>query len=104
MAKKKENPAEGEPTAATKATAATGLPRVIDPSDRAPQDGSAKRFKVRCTNYEPRTALYILAEDEASARECYLAEKGIAGEIQRLKESGAEKIEPPQLTVTVLPD
>lgn len=79
------------------------LPRVVGQRARAPE--GLKRFKIRCTNMgavgAPR---YILAANEAEARQHYLRVQRIDEQIRRLQESGQEKIEPPLLVVVALPD
>ena len=71
--------------------------------ERAP--AGLTRFKVACRNFDPAPATkYVLARDEASARDHYLAVTGLAARVERLKANGAEKVEPPLLAVTRLPD
>jgi len=80
------------------------LPREVAGLDRAPSKGKAPfRFKIRCNNYHPQKTRYILANDEASAVECYKKINGLDKTLERLKKLGGQ-VEEPDVIVTQLED
>jgi hypothetical protein len=92
--------------------AQTGLPRLINPSDRA-DTNTQTRYKIRADiPGETQPTWYIMAEkdDEDSARELYLRETGLQAKLDRAnktREHAVEKLPPvlpPELVITKLPD
>jgi hypothetical protein len=80
------------------------LPRVVNALDRAPNKGRAPfRFKARSNNYHPQKTRYILANDEASARDCFLKTNGLDKQLEKLKANGATP-EPVDVVITQLED
>lgn len=81
------------------------VPRVIDALERAPGKGKVApfRFKIRCNNYHPQKTRYILANDEESAKRCYLKANGLDKHLERLKKNNMT-VEEPDLAVTQLED
>lgn len=77
------------------------VPRVVRGTERAP-DGLT-RYRVRCANYGPQPARYILARDRDEAKEHYLSVQRIDALLARLEKSG-QKPEPPELVVVALED
>jgi hypothetical protein len=79
------------------------IPRVVEALERTPDKARALRFKIRCNNYHPQPTRYVLAKDEASAKDCYLKANGLDKLLEKLKAAGGV-VEPPDLIVTVLAD
>lgn len=99
---------EGGPAFGTARMARGGdVPRVIQPSDRAP--AGHKRYKIRAENYEqmgPRKTLYVLAKegDVEGAEKCYLENTEVGKYVRRRKDRGVKDDEPVVLITKELPD
>ena len=100
---------EGGPAFGTArpASAKGGVPRVVQPSERAPE--GFQRFKIRAENYEhlgPRKTLYVLAKkgDVEGAKKCYLENTEVGRHVARREEAGVKDVEPAVLIVTELRD
>jgi hypothetical protein len=79
------------------------VPRVIRDSERAPSR-DLKRYKIRALNRDVNVTKYILAEDEQSARQCYLETMHFALQDEQAKKDGVPNYAPTQLFVKELPD
>lgn len=80
------------------------VPRVVKELARVEAGSGLTRFKISCSNYTPQPRKYILARDEASARECYLKVTKLGETMEKLRKNGHKDLEPADLVVTVLPD
>lgn len=79
------------------------IPREILQHERSPDLSRARRYKIRCDNYQSLTR-YILARSLEEARKCYLEVESIDRKIEEQKRAGVEKIEAPVLICKELPD
>lgn len=100
---------EGGPAFGTArpASAKGDVPRVVQPSERAPE--GFRRFKIRAENYDhlgPRKTLYVLAKkgDAEGAKKHYLEVTEVGKYLARRKEAGVKDDEPAVLVVKELPD
>lgn len=103
--------ADGEkaPPFGTAETADPGgtVPRVLKPTERAPQGFT--RYKVSVRDVSPVTTKYILTrqDDEESARKLFLDVSGIAARQEQQRKQfkdQPDKVEQPTLVVTRQPD
>lgn len=94
MAKKAAEPVVAQKPAAPPSPPDVGgpVPRVVHERYRVPTGAAVKRFKVRCDDGRiPHPSLYVLANDEAEARQHYAT-------LQRLDAATAN------LVVVAMPD
>jgi len=100
---------EGGPAFGTArpASAKGGVPRVVQPSERAPE--GFQRFKIRAENYDhlgPRPTLYVLAKrgDEEGARKHFEEVTAVGQYVKRRTDAGVKDVEPVIMVVKPLPD
>lgn len=82
------------PFGSPKPMGAGDVPRFVPELARVDAGCGLKRYKIACTDQASQPRRYVLAKDEASAREHYLKSLNLNG----------NGLESPTLVVTTLPD